>query len=425
MFSEVKVPYGHDRELSVKIPSGNLLEVVHPNHVRPAASEMAEIGRAIDNPIGAPPLSEIVKPEHKVAIISDDITRPTPSDKILGVLLDRLEQYGVRPENITIIMALGSHRHMTADEMARKVGKDIFHKYRVVNSEFKKPEHLMDLGYAPDGVRILVSKTVMESDIRIGIGNIVPHPAMGWSGGGKIIYPGVTAESTVTQFHIQQGLADENMFGMDNGPIRLNVEKWVDTVGLHFIINTVLTPDFKIYRVAAGHYVHAQRKGVEYAKDVYGCRIKEKADIMLVSSYPVDIDLWQASKGYLCGERGLSEKGSVILVTPCYEGIGPHPEYADCVGDDSAEERLVRMKNGEKTKGDPLALAIGTCVSKIRRRKHLVIVTDGLTSEEANRAGLEYYSGSGLQQALDECMKRYEDPRVSVVTHGGETVLYI
>ena len=265
----------------------------------------------------------------------------------------------------------------------------------------------------------------MESDIRIGVGNIVPHPAMGWSGGGKIIYPGVASESTVTQFHIQQGLADENMFGMDNCPIRLNVEKWVDTVGLHFIINTVLMPDFRIYRVVSGHYVHAQRKSVEYAKDVYGCRIKGKADIVLVSSYPTDIDLWQASKGYLCGEHGLSENGSIILVTPCYEGIGPHSEYVDCIGDDRAEERLIRMTDGEKVKGDPLALAIGTCVSKIRKRKNLLIVTDGLKPDEARRAGLGYYPGSMLQNAVEECMKRYENPLLSVVTHGGETVLYL
>lgn len=107
-----------------------MLEVVNPNHVQPVTCETDEIRHAIDNPIGSPSLSEIVKPEHKVAIICDDITRPTPADKILNVLLGRLEAYGVEPENITIIMALGSHRYMTTDEMVQKVGEDVFHKYR-------------------------------------------------------------------------------------------------------------------------------------------------------------------------------------------------------------------------------------------------------------------------------------------------------
>lgn len=425
MLRNVEIPYGKNKSLSFSIPSENLMDVVSPNHVEAAADAVKEIREAIDHPIGGKPLAELVKPHHRIAIICDDITRPTPADKILPVLVGRLHECGVAEENIRIIMALGSHRYMTEEEMKQKVGNEIYGRYSVVNSEFHKTEGLVDLGAAPDGVGIRISKVVMESDIRIGIGNIVPHPAMGWSGGGKIIYPGVTAEETVAQFHIQQGLADENLFGMDECPIRLKVEKWVDTVGLHFIINTVLTPEFGVYKVVAGHYVHAQRKGVEYAKEVYGCRIRAKADIAVVSSFPVDIDLWQASKGYLCGEHGLKEDGTVILVTPCYEGIGPHPEYASCIGSDKPEELLLKLKQGEKIDGDPLALAIGTCVSKIRRRKKLVIVTGGLGKEEAESAGLVWYAETDLQKAVDDCMAGYPNAAVTVVTHGGETVLHM
>ncbi|MEF3303451.1 hypothetical protein [Paenibacillus sp. GYB003] len=89
----------------------------------------------------------------------------------------------------------------------------------------------------------------------------VPDPAVGWSGGGKIIYPGVTGEDTVAKFHIQHGLVKANMFGTDNSPVRLNMEKWVDTVGLHFIINTVMTPDKQLVKVVAGHYSRRKEKG--------------------------------------------------------------------------------------------------------------------------------------------------------------------
>jgi len=418
-----KIPYG-DKALDFEIPEN--IEVFYANQPDVTCPEdpYQEINRALDNPIGTERIERIVKPTDRVCIICDDITRPTPVKEILEILLARLKAAGAKKENIYIVIALGSHRYMTEEEKIKKVGKEIHQNFRVLNSEFKDPDGLLDMGRSKTGARIYVSRSVMNSDIRIGIGNIVPHPAMGWSGGGKILYPGVTDEVTVSQFHIQQGLANENLFGMDDCFIRLEVEKWVDTIGLHFIVNTVLTPDKKLYRAVSGHYVKAQRAGVEYAKQVLGAKLIKPCEIAVVSSFPADLDYWQATKGYLCGAHGIVKNGTIILVTPCNEGIGPHPEYADCIGDDKAESLLTDMLHGKTVKGDPLALCIGTCVSKIRQKYRLITVSDGLSPDEMKRAAIKHYPAEKLTTAISDAIAMYENPSVLIIPHGGETVLF-
>lgn len=422
----LKIPYGSDAEAVFTIPDENYYGMLEPLPVAPADDPRREIARAIDNPLGCPSLKEIVKGNRRVNIICDDISRPTPVDVILPVLIEKLKTIGVGADNIKIVMALGSHRYMTEDEMRRRVGDAIYSEYRVVNSEFKNPDNLVDLGLAPDGVRIFASKEAMDSDIRIGIGNIVPHPVAGWSGGGKILFPGVTGEKTVSQFHMKSGMADISWFGMDDCPSRLSMEAWVDTIGLHFIINTVLTPKMEIYKVVAGHYVKAQRRGVEYAKVALGCKMEKRVDIVVVSSFPADVDFWQSAKGMCSAEHALKMDGTgtIILVSPNHEGIGPHEEYLKFFGMDDAGEKLERLFRGEPVDGDPLALSVGTSMSKMRRRVNLVMVTDGLSRADVERCRIEHYPLSGLQLAINDAIARYAHPSVAVASHGGELFIY-
>ncbi len=419
----INLPYGKER-IEFFVEDKYFCELVEPNNVKAAENVYDEIIKSLDNPIGGKRLEDIIKPGQKVNIISDDITRPTPVNEILPALLERLERLGIERNDVKIVMALGSHRYMTEHEMIQKVGKEIYEQYKVVNSEFRNEKDLVHMGTAPGGVEIYASRIAVECDIRIGIGNIVPHPTMGWSGGAKILFPGVTGEKTVSQFHMQQGREERNMFGMENCPVRLNVEKWVDNIGLHFIINTVLTNDFKIYKVVSGDYVKAQRKGVEYAKEVYGKRLKKKADIIVISSYPSDMDLWQSTKGVLCADNGLNDGGTVILVSPNYEGVGPHPQFARYMGMDNSPDILEAYFNGEIDVEDPLGLSVGAAMSRIRQRRNLVIVSDGISKEEAETCGMRYYPLKDIQKAIDEAVRKYENPTVTAVTHGGETYIY-
>jgi len=426
----IELPYGRDH-ISFTIPDEAFAGMLDPVAVEPAPSAAAEIARAIDNPIGSPPLEQIIgeEPEKaKICVIVDDISRPTPIAVILPVLLDKLANAGVRDDNIKIVAALGSHRYMTDAELRDRVGREVYIRYNVMNSEFKNPNDLVFVGSAPDGVGITASKSVMNSDIRIGIGNIAPHPVMGWGGGGKILFPGVSGEETVAYFHLKAGLVDDNMFGRETTPIREMMEGWVDTIGLHFIINTVLTPSLEIYKVVAGHYAEAYRAGVAEARKVVGHKLGEKAEVVVVSSHPADQDFWQSPKGMYAAELALkgSRGGTIILVSPNVEGIGPHPEFPEFMGRDDSDEVVRACISGAgKGFGDPLAIAVGNSMSKMRRRRKLVVVSDGVTAEQMANCGCAHYPASMLQRAVDDAISEYDgNCRIAAMSNGAETVLY-
>ena len=410
-----RVPYG-DGSLQFDVPDENLLVVAAPNAVVVDATPEALTRAALARPVGA---GLPGGPGCSVAIICEDATRPTPTPPILETLVRALTDRGVRERDITIVMALGSHRPMTEAEIIAKVGESLFGRIAVVNSEFRDRDRLVHRGRAPGGVEVWVDQRVAMADVRVGVGSIVPHPAVGWSGGGKIIYPGVTGEETVAQFHVRHGRTPRNMFGEDDCPVRLEMEEWVPTVGLDFIVNAVVTPDRRIYRVVAGHFVDAHRAGVRYAKEVYEVSVPALADVAVVSSAPANADFWQGGKGILSGDRAVKDGGTLLLVSPCVEGVGPHPEVVKtCRADDPDAE----LERGLKAAGgDVLALAVGATVGRIRQRLRLGIVTDGLSDGQVEAAGLVRYKdiASGLREAFE----RYgPDLTVTVVPYGGQTV---
>ncbi len=421
---KVSIPYGHEN-ISFEIPDKNFIGMMDPEFV-PAIEDLARaIENAIDNPIGTKPLSEIVKPGKKIAVIIDDGSRPTPQSEILPILLSRLEAAGANPSDIRIVAALGSHRYMTEEELRDRVGDAVYDRYEVINSEFKKPEGLVYVGKTPEGVDIMATKAVMETDIHIGVGCLVPHPVMGWGGGGKILYPGIAGEKTVAYFHLKASLIDENIFGKDTTPVRDMMEGWVDSIGLDFIINVILNSKAEIVDVVSGHYVKAHREGVRRGKKIVGFRVTEKADIMITSSHPADQDFWQSPKALYAAEAAVKgERGNtMILVSPNYEGIGPHAEYPECMGRDNGDPIVEACIQGENH-GDPLAIAIGNSMSKFRRRRRCIVVSDGVTEEEMNKCGCEHRSSAKMQELVDELIKENPDCRIGVLSNGAETFLY-
>lgn len=411
---EISLPYGNS-QMKFMVPDENFLEILWPNEVEYPCDETTEILHALNKPIGTKPLKKLVKPTYRVAIICDDITRPTPTDRILPIVLDQLNAAGIDDKNIFIVMALGSHRYMTNAEMEKKVGPAIMKRVAVFNSEFRDKQRMKDLGLAPGGVRIWADRRTMEADYRIGVGSIVPHPAVGWSGGGKIIYPGVTGEDTVAQFHLQQGRTSWNMFGADNCPVRLNMERWVDTVGLHFIINVVCSADGRIYRCVAGHYIDAHRVGVRFAKELYGVKAKSRVDIAVVSSHPADTDLWQAGKGIVSGDFLVKDGGTLILVTPCPEGVGPHPGFTRYAGDDRIDEAIA----AEIIQGDALAMGAAATTMRIRKRIRIAIVSEGLTKDDVAEAGFMWFAT--IQEALRDALAHHgSTAKVSIIPFGAE-----
>ncbi len=382
----------------------------------------ALIRQALENPVDAPPIEGLVGPGQRVCIISDDNTRMTPVSLILEELLPRIEGAGVLPEDIFIVMALGSHRYMTEAEMIEKLGEGVYRRYRVLNSEFHDPEKLTQVGISQLGTPIRVFAPAMEADVRIGIGTVMPHGCMGWSGGAKILYPGITAEDIVSEFHVMQGLREEILLGMVESPTRLAVEQWTENIGLHYIINTVLDGDMDLYRVAAGHYIGAHRRAVSYAQAVCGVRLKERPQVVLTAAYPVHLDFWQCGKAAYGPGKVITPGGELLLLAACGEGVGPHPEMLPYMGLPQGTEALkARVSQGE-TGTDMLAMAVGVSMGRIVQSCRFTLISDGLGAEDCALGGMAHAPESALQGALEAALSRFDDPFLLVIPEGCEVV---
>lgn len=415
----IRLPYG-GAGMELSVPEENLVAVLEPQPVAPAADPVAEIEVALDQPVGTPSLSELARGRGSAIVICDDMTRPTPARLALPPVLRRLEGAGISSEKILIMMALGTHRPMTEAEMTRKVGAEVMAHYQVVNSEFWLEDKLRYLGEV-DNLPLYVDRRVMEADLKLSIGTVLPHPAAGWGGGGKMICPGVAGERTVRSLHYLQGATPRNLFGDVNSPVRAAIEKWAAEVGLDFTLNLILTGKGEVYKVAAGHFVRSHRRAVEMALDVIGAPFREKADIVIVDSHPADLDLWQATKAITAGDLAAADGGTVVLVTPCPEGVGPHAELPEYIGSPEVEPLLERIRRGEVD--EPIAASGSATLVRMGERIRFGIVSDGLTRDEAESMRFACYGSA--QEALDRLLEEYgPQARVTVILQGAETLPY-
>lgn len=238
--ANVTFPFG-GKPYRIEIADRNLAEVLSPKPSTPLSDLDRAVHEALDGPINQRPLSDWIKPTDRIVIVSDDNTRLTPADRILPPLLDRLNSAGVADDNISCIMALGTHRYMTEEEMAEKVGPEVFRRIKVRNHEWRDPSALVDLGHSSQGTPLTVNRFVAEADVVIGLGAIVPHHIPGFSGSSKIIQPGVCGAETTAETHLLSCKSGGDSFlGIDDNPVRRDMDDMADMVGMNTIFNVVM-----------------------------------------------------------------------------------------------------------------------------------------------------------------------------------------
>lgn len=323
----IYLPNGND-SITIDIPADRLVFVVKPNDLPAVTDELKEIKRSIENPIGTPRLKEIVKGKRKIAIAADDLARVTPCRNIIPILLDELKAGGIEYKDVTLIVALGTHRQMTVSELTHRFGETVMERIRVINHDWQDHDNLVYLGDTQSKTPISINRRYYEADVKIGIGNIQPHAYAGWGGGAKIVQPGISGEVTTARTHLMavQNPPDQ-VLGNCDCVVRREIEETARKAGLDFIINTVLNSGKQVIRVFSGDFVKAHRAAVELAEKVFCPEIQCPADVVVAASYPADIDYWQAIKAAKAAYIGVKKGGVIILVTPCSEGIAAyHPD---------------------------------------------------------------------------------------------------
>ncbi|MHB8613308.1 MAG: nickel-dependent lactate racemase family protein [Candidatus Dormibacteraceae bacterium] len=395
----VNVPYG-SQVVSLKIPSGCLRDNLGMKAARIAPNPTKAVDRALDDPIGSDRLEHIVRPGQKVTIVVDDLTRPTPVHLLLPAVLERLSQAGLPSAGITILVATGTHRPMTVDELRARLGDAAIDGYRVVNHDYRRTGDLVELGNTPSGIPIKLNRLVVEADLVVGIGNIVPHRYCGWAGGAKIIQPGVSGESTTAATHLMITKDPDIRLGVVENRVRHEIETVAEKVRLRFIVNTILDPQGRLVDVVAGDFRRAFREGVKRALKVYSCTLTARADIVIASSHPADLNLWQAGKGLYAADLAINDGGIVILASPCYEGVGEHGEFVECLRYDYAE--LDRLISEERVR-DRIGAAAALAVAVITARAEVWLVAQTISDAEATRMRMRRFDH--LQVALDAALR--------------------
>lgn len=406
------------RVFSVEIQDGFLGEIVAPPRVGAVANPAGAVLASLANPIGSVRLARMVQQKQKVAVIVDDITRETPTRIMLPAVLEELAVAGVENKDIAIVIALGTHRPMTPDEIERKIGSATAAEYRIVNVSAGEVGEMIYMGTSSLGIPAFVNRVVAEADIRIGIGMIAPHLDAGYGGGGKIILPGVCGEQTVAAFHAQMAGIHTNQLGLEEAVLRLDLEKFVgECVKLDFIVNVILDSNGALYRCVAGDFVSAHRIGVRFAREVHGVTVKRRYPLVVVNAHPLWIDLWQTTKALAAGELMTEAGGMLILVADCPEGYGAHPHFAEYIGMDL--DRLLRHLSEEAIE-DRAAAAEAVAVCRMKQQIEIGLVSSGFSASEVQRMGFSYHST--VEAAIQYGLKRTAEKKIGLITHGGTTI---
>jgi hypothetical protein len=282
-----------DRRISLQFPAGWDVQVLGESAGPPL--DTAAMRERLRAPIGTPALSELARSRRSAAIIIDDISRPTPTAELLPLVLDELEAAGMPLSQVRIVIAAGGHEPASDEDNLKKVGAAVARRVRV---EMHDPDgDLIYAGKSPSDIPLHMNRTVMAAELKIGIGNIAPHDVAGYSGGSKILVPGVAGIETARYLHDFLQGARQRGDGLQN-EFRRELDAITGQLGLDFIVNVVLDHQRRVMALFAGDRVQAHAEGARLAAGWFSVTPAADADIVITNTYPFDANLWFIRWGF-------------------------------------------------------------------------------------------------------------------------------
>jgi nickel-dependent lactate racemase len=389
--AQISVPYGHS-QLQGRVPQASFLGSFLPQEEAAVADEQELLRQALENPIGTPRLRELARAGQQVAIVTSDLTRPCPSDKLLPPVLAELNAAGVPDADISVVVALGLHRAQTPAELEQMLGAEACGRVRVLNHD---PEQVVRLGATSRGTPVEIFRPVVEADFRVCLGNLEFHYFAGFSGGAKAILPGCASRAAVNANHalmVQPGAAAGKLAG---NPVRADLEEGVALLGVDFILNAVVDGHHRLTGAVAGHVEQAHRQGCALVVRRGSVAIPQLAEVVVVSAggYPKDLNMYQAQKALDNAVHAVREGGVIVWVAECVEGLGGKT-FESWLREVGQPDRVLERIQREFVLGGHKAAAIAAVL-----KKAAVYLVSGLDEE--------VLAGSGLVPfiSLDEALK--------------------
>jgi lactate racemase len=315
--------------LPLDFPEGFTYRILEARSAIPLADPAAEIARALDQPVSGPPLQQLAQGKKSAAIAVCDITRPAPNRHVLPPLLARLESAGIPREGITILVATGLHRPATDAEIREICGEWVAENYRVGNHHARELSEHRALGKSASGTPVFIDERFVSADLHLTLGFIEPHLMLGYSGGRKLVAPGLAAQETIKVLHSPKFMRDPRTAegSIEDNPLHHELLEIAGMARHDFLVDVALargTGERPIAAVFAGEPVATHRKGTEFVSKTMLETLEEPVDAVITSGagYPLDLTFYQSIKGITAASHIVKPGGKILLVAECAEGAG-------------------------------------------------------------------------------------------------------
>lgn len=418
---EIELAYGR-AGLRVELPDD--CDVVTARFIPGLENEAAVLGRSLETPIGSPPLATKVRPGDKVVIVHSDITRATPNDRILPVLIAHLEEAGIAPNDITLLNALGTHRPQTEAELCRMLGPEIVARYRCLQHDAFDDGNLVPLGETRLGHPVRVNRDYLDADVRILTGFIEPHFFAGFSGGPKGVLPALAGAESVFTNHGRAMIEDSRAtWGVTEGnPIWEEMREVALMTEPTFLLNVTLNAQKQITGVFAGDLLAAHAAGCAFVRDQAMVAVEQPYDVVLTtnSGYPLDQNLYQCVKGMSAARQIVRDGGAIVMAGACEDGVPNHGRYAELLEKGGSAQGVLNLL------AQPGFLAQDQWQVQIQAMIQLVaevhVYSNGLDDGQIRSA--LFTPSRDLPRTVQDLRER-KGPRVCVLPEGPQTVAYL
>lgn len=329
----VEMAFGK-KGLSLELPGSFDYRILEARGAKPAADPQGQLEQALERPIHSPGLRELANGKRSAAISVCDITRPAPNRLTLPPILRILHEAGIPKEEIRILIATGLHRPATDAEIREIVGPEIAASYAVLNHDARNLSEHRFLGETRRGTPAYIDRRFLDADLHITLGFIEPHLMLGFSGGRKLVVPGLAAQETIKVIHSPKFMREPAAVegSIEQNPLHQELCEIAAMARHDFMLDVALARDRSIASVFAGNAIEAHRQGVRFVSETLLERLDEPVDAVITSAagYPLDLTFYQAIKGITAAHHILKPGGTILLLAECQEGVGA-PEFRDMV----------------------------------------------------------------------------------------------
>jgi len=421
--TEVRLAYG-DHGLLCSVPS-DAATVIEPRF-EPARREPHRLLRdALERPIDSPRLRQIVTSDSRIAVSICDITRPQPRRLMIEAILAELEGVA-RPDQLTLLVATGTHRANTDEELLAMLGPDLVEACNVINHNGRDQGELRYLGVFGDNVPVSLNRHWVESDVRITTGFVEPHFFAGFSGGPKMVAPGLAGLETVLTLHDARRIASPHAtWGVCEGnPVHDDIRDIAGKTSVDFAFDVILNRDKAITHAFAGDLLSMHSRAREICRQVSMRPVDGLFDIVVTtnSGYPLDQNLYQAVKGMSAAMNIVKPGGTILVAAECRDGLPDHGSYGDLLASAGSIEEVRRsLETSERTIPDQWQVQIQ---ARIQERARVLVKADGLSDSQIRAAHLEPCHDIS-RFVMDELKRLGPTARVCILPEGPQTIPYV